>query len=116
DDEFGCDCCAAARAPRSQFDAGSPDGAYGSRRDRTLLFGRRATRPSHLVATDTPGIEAGRAAQHFVDRLIEVGGGLALEAERIYACDDERFQIRALESTFLELLHRVIHALVELQE
>src|SRR5207249_512619 len=36
--------------------------------------------------------------------------------ERIDACDDERFQIRALESTFLELLHRVVHALVELQE
>src|SRR4051812_23399983 len=76
----------------------------------------RAARARDLVGADSRRIEPPSAAEHLVDRLVEVGGGLPLEAQRVDARDDERLEIGTLESSTLERFHGLVHELVELEQ
>src|SRR5215831_13786115 len=87
-------------------------------RSSTALFlrRRRAAGSGDLVRLDLAGVEAPRAADHLVDRLVEIRGRLALEAQRVDASDDERLEIRTLESTRLHAFYRFVDQLVQLEQ
>src|SRR5438046_2915399 len=56
----------------------------------TLFLRRgRTARARHLIGADLRRVEPSCAGEHLVDRLVEVGGRLALEAQWIEASNDE---------------------------
>src|SRR5438034_59775 len=76
---------------------------------------RWSARARDLIRLDLRRVEASRAAEHLVDCLVEVGGWLALKAQRIDARHDERLEIRALQATRFHALYCFVHQFVELE-
>ena len=80
-------------------------GRAAERGSPSSLLRRRRRPPVRATwsALILSGVEAARAAQHLVDRLVEIGRRLSLKAQRVDARDDERLEVRALEPVALEV-------------
>jgi len=85
---------ASARRPGGPDPGARVGREVGSPRWRTLwafLRHRRAAGTGDIPLLDPGRIEALDRRGHLVERRIELGGGAALEAERVQASDDEGF-------------------------
>src|SRR5262249_12483441 len=81
------------------------------------FLGRRwAAAARDLVRFDLPCVEPSRARDHLVDGLVEIGHCLALKAQWVDTGDDERLEVRALETARLHALHCFVHEIVQLEE
>src|SRR4051812_31166307 len=75
----------------------------------------RSSRLCDLIGTHPPRVELSGRGKHRVDHLVYIRGA-ALEADRVDSCDHERTQMGAVESTFLQLLHRSGDSGIQLQD
>src|SRR4029450_733483 len=83
----------------------------------SLLFVRRpAARLGDVFLLDPIRVELLRARDDLVEGLVVVERRRLREARVVYACDDERLQVRARQAFGLELLDRRAHGIVELEE
>src|SRR5262249_9115219 len=110
---LGCAPSAARRRDISSTAVGSVNSATRDRSSTGTLFlgGRCAAAARDLIRLDLAGVEATRAADHLVDRLVEVRDCLALETQRVDARHDECLEVRALQSARLHALDGLVHDL-----
>src|SRR5439155_10890053 len=77
---------------------------------------RRPAGPRQLVGLHLRRIELLRRGEHLGDHVVRIGLRAALEAERVDARQHEGLEVGALQSALAQLLHRLHHGAVELQE